>query len=297
MLTAFDICWEQIQAVATFNKLLTAQLTTLSAIITRGRSFKIWSKIQLGLVWQLHESVCHFVKSTWVLKTRQIKKIPINSQKEIKGIFFYLTGLQDPCERQCIDQYEPQTAKIWTSYLKDIWLKGKYFFTEMLLLLRALKVTCILTCSSLAHHKENPEEQKKKHHDSVSRSTTQQRLIAWLVWRTDGVTRPRPAFRPQCKLPSAACPLIRLAFTVSAAEHCRQRNGWLDVPMCTIIARNGFHCYCSWALHLMVGLTFSRRPLRKNRRCSPSFKVAAPCFFIGSSRCFCSGALHASQYF
>ena len=127
--------------------------------------------------------------------------------------------------------------------------KRKNFFTEMLLPLQALKVTCNITCSSLAHHKENPEEQKKKHHDSVSRSTTQQRLIAWLVWRTDGVTRPRPAFRPQCKLPSAACPLIRLAFTVSAAEHCRQRNGWLDVPMCTIFARNGYHCYCSGALN------------------------------------------------
>ena len=51
----------------------------------------------------------------------------------------------------------------------------------MLLPLQALKVTCNITCSSLAPHKENPEEQKKKHHDSVSRSTTQQRLIAWLV--------------------------------------------------------------------------------------------------------------------
>ena len=51
----------------------------------------------------------------------------------------------------------------------------------MLLPLRALKVTCILTCSSLAHHKEKPKEQKKKHHDNVPRSTTQQRLIAWLV--------------------------------------------------------------------------------------------------------------------
>ena len=51
-----------------------------------------------------------------------------------------------------------------------------------------------------------------------------------------------PAFRPQqCKVPR----LIRLAFTASAAEHCRQCNGWLDVPMCTIIAPNCFHCCCS----------------------------------------------------
>ena len=96
-----------------------------------------------------------------------------------------------------------------------------------------------------------------------------------------------PAFRPQqCKVPR----LIRLAFTASAAEHCRQCNGWLDVPLCTIIAPNCFHCRCSieHCRHFMVGLALCRRPLRKNRRCSPSFKVAAPCFFPGSSHCFCS---------
>ena len=103
-----------------------------------------------------------------------------------------------------------------------------------------------------------------------------------------------PAFRPQqCKVPR----LIRLAFTASAAEHCRQCNGWLDVPMCTIIKRNGFHCRCSiveHCRHFMVGLTLSRRLLRKNRRSSPSFKVAAPCFFLVSSHCFCSRALQTS---
>lgn len=118
--------------------------------------------------------------------------------------------------------------------------KRKIFFTEMLLPLWALKVTCILTCSSLAHHKENPEEQKKKHHDSVPRSTTQQRLIAWLVWRTDRLSGPssvrcldwsdllslllQQSTADNAMLVgwSSQCVLLlhKMASTASAAEHC-----------------------------------------------------------------------------